>query len=171
MSYSARQMDCITPWVASQHWGTGLWAFLHSACLSVAAGTATQRREARDRTLSVIGNLGDVIPCKTCRDHYAAMLAQHPPATFAQRGPLGLFEWSVVVHNEVNARLAQPTWTPERALRRWGIMGGASGGGDGGGSGPGSESACTPPPPAGRVPQAAIIQEYSRGGLMYSRAA
>jgi hypothetical protein len=170
-----------TPWVAAQHWGTGLWAFLHSACLSAASGTPAQVHEARERTLRVIERLGDVVPCKACRDHYDAMLVQHPPSQFANR-PLGLFEWSVLVHNAVNARLDQPTWTPERALRRWGIMGaeGAEGAHAGSedagarrsagaivGAGPQAMAA----PLGARVPRAAVLEEYSRGGIMYSALA
>lgn len=52
--------------------------------------------------LSVLRALGESLPCDDCRQHFAQMLVELPPAP----GP-HLFEWSVMAHNLVNRRLGK----------------------------------------------------------------
>jgi len=52
-----------------------------------------------------------------CAGHFAGLLKENPlPET---DDPLVLFEWSVHVHNLVNARLGKPIFSPEQAMEHW----------------------------------------------------
>ncbi len=53
------------------------------------------------------------LPCTGCREHWQATVQRTPPGD-------AFFAWTVMVHNEVNARLGKPLLTIEAALARWG---------------------------------------------------
>lgn len=98
-------------------WGSGLWAFLHTVTLV----DHTTTWEAVSRQTALVRHVRamvDVLPCSSCAKHYREMLLAYPPELAAQR-PLGLFEWTVMVHNTVNARLGVPQVSLETALRMW----------------------------------------------------
>lgn len=86
-------------------WGPGAWTLLHVAAANYPC-QPTQRDKLRFARL--VQALAESLPCMSCRAHFAELL----------RGPLALspevlgnrftaFEWTVRVHNAVNARLGK----------------------------------------------------------------
>jgi len=91
--------------VPPEIWGPNLWGTLHLLCL---AGTITP---------NFVQEFASVIPCPMCAGHFAEVLKENP---FPESDdPLVLFQWSVHVHNTVNARLGKPIFSPEQAMERW----------------------------------------------------
>jgi hypothetical protein len=91
--------------VKPEIWGPALWGAIHMACLT---GTATAE---------FMNAIADVIPCPSCGTHFSQLLMEFP---FPDGGDAStLFQWSVNVHNKVNARIGKPVFTVEQALQRW----------------------------------------------------
>jgi len=91
--------------VVPEIWGPNLWGTLHLLCL---AGTITS---------SFVQEFATVIPCPMCAGHFVELVKENPlPET---DDPLILFEWSVHIHNLVNARLGKPIFSPEQAMEKW----------------------------------------------------
>lgn len=87
--------------VPPEIWGPNLWGTLHLLCLT---GTITPE---------FIQEYARSIPCPTCATHFQALLATYPFPDTEQ------FEWSVLLHNKVNARLGKPQFTVEEARAKW----------------------------------------------------
>lgn len=86
-------------------WGPLLWGAIHTTCLT---GTATSE---------FMNALADALPCPSCSTHFKELLIEFP---FPESNdPTILFQWSVNVHNRVNARIGKPIVTMEQALQRW----------------------------------------------------
>ena len=82
-------------------WGPNLWGTLHTLCL-----TETITHE-------FVQEFARVIPCPTCAIHFKDLLEEFPlPDT-------DRFEWSVLIHNQVNDRLGKPIIKVEDARRVW----------------------------------------------------
>lgn len=54
------------------------------------------------------------LPCPSCVEHFDAFRRVYPPVY----GP-GWFEWTVELHNSVNALLEKPEWSLAEATRAW----------------------------------------------------
>ena len=98
-------------------WGTPLWLTIHVMALS-----APYTLTADDRAYYELFYTQDVpnsIPCADCRAHYRTHLARLPlgPRLGSRQS---LFEWTVDLHNRVNASLGKPTYTYEQALGLFG---------------------------------------------------
>jgi len=91
--------------VLPEIWGPNLWGTLHLLCL---AGTITP---------NFVHEFASVIPCPMCAGHFIELLKENPLPE--SDDPLILFQWSVHVHNLVNARLGKPILEPEQAMNRW----------------------------------------------------
>lgn len=97
-------------------WGPSAWRLIHLVC-----------HHAPELMDEPIGNLfrrwlhgfGDVIPCKTCRDHFKETLKSVPITDRVVSGREALFAWSVEAHNHVNATLGKGTWTVPEARAHW----------------------------------------------------
>jgi Erv1 / Alr family len=83
-------------------WGPRLWGVLHTLCLT---GTITPE---------FVQEFARVIPCPACSVHFKQLLEDFP---FEQA--LDKFEWSVLLHNQVNERLGKPLFTVEQARAKW----------------------------------------------------
>lgn len=94
--------------ICPKKFGPYFWGAIHLACLYAddinALGT-------------FISSLAEVLPCAKCRVHFAQVLGEHPFPTTGTRSEV--FEWSVVAHNIVNARLNKPQVTVDQALAIW----------------------------------------------------
>jgi len=91
--------------VSPNIWGPNLWGTLHLLCL---AGTITP---------NFVQQFATVIPCPMCASHFSDLLTENPLPD--SDNPSVLFEWSVRVHNLVNARLGKPIVSTEQAMQRW----------------------------------------------------
>ncbi len=85
------------------HWGTAMWAELHSYCLA-----------PDDDVAAWLAAFAARVPA-CCQPHWLAITAASPPPD----DPAGLFAWGVDRHNEVNAKLGKPLFPIDAARERW----------------------------------------------------
>jgi len=83
-------------------WGPRLWGALHVLCLT---GTITPE---------FVQEFAHVIPCPSCAMHFKDLLEAFP-----FENALDKFEWSVLVHNQVNERIGKPTLSVQKAREVW----------------------------------------------------
>lgn len=111
-------------------WGPQLWRAIHLVALGC---PATLDARTADAYRSFFAGLADVIPCPTCAANYRRHLLELPVEPYLTEGRGDrLFEWTVRLHNLVNAELqrpgSRPDWTPDQArdalLRHIGVRGG-----------------------------------------------
>ncbi len=99
-------------------WGHHAWATMHATAYGYPSIPTTTERAHADHFFASIGAM---LPCATCRHHYAEILRDHPPDT---RSRASLMQWVFSTHNKVNAKLGRPLMSPNsfyldplRALR------------------------------------------------------
>ena len=92
-----------------EFWGPGTWTMIHV----VAANNPCQpTREDRDKALAFIHSLGAVLPCGSCRAHFAKLIGESFPLTpGVLKNRFSFFTWSVRVHNAVNRRLGKRVYS------------------------------------------------------------
>ena len=92
-----------------QTWGPKLWKEIH------VRGLYPIPQDTDEFTMRFASR----IPCDKCSSHYRQMVREHPPpamdAAAGQTVPDAPFEWSVLIHNQVNDRLSRPKWTVDQA--------------------------------------------------------
>ena len=115
------------PGVPPSAWGPQVWRAIHLIALgcppSLDASTAEAYR-------AFFTHLPDVLPCPSCAANYRRHLLELPIEPYLVSGEK-LFEWTVRLHNIVNAELrrpgSRPDWTPEQArealMRSVGVAG------------------------------------------------
>jgi hypothetical protein len=92
-------------------WGPAAWRLIH---LAAAAYPENPTKEIRRQYELFFRALEHVLPCAGCRAGYRQLIDGAVPLTkavFANR--LSLFEWTVQLHNAVNAKLGKevrPDW-------------------------------------------------------------
>lgn len=78
-------------------WGPALWKAFHTVALGYSA-----LPEERPSYKEFYAGFGRVLPCQTCRQHYAKHFAlMNIDRSLGSRG--ALFAWTVAMHNAVNA--------------------------------------------------------------------
>lgn len=93
-------------------WGPPLWFVIHTLALSYPSKpTPTQRTQMMD----FFRQLKDHLPCRYCRQHFAAELKRVPPSVFDSRD--SLFEWTVNFHDSVSDRTHNPQ--PRYSVQYW----------------------------------------------------
>ena len=94
-------------------WGPYLWFFIHTLCLEYSDNpNENDRRKIKQFFL----NLGTIIPCEQCSEHYSQNLSSISNIDNALTDSNSLFNWSVELHNSVNKMLGKKTWTNEEAM-------------------------------------------------------
>jgi hypothetical protein len=89
-----------------------MWHTIHFVALGYPSNPTPQQRESY-RTFFT--TLGDVLPCKMCSQHFAQHLRELPVEPYLESGDR-LFEWTVKLHNIVNASTgAKKQWTVDEA--------------------------------------------------------
>ena len=91
--------------IPPEKWGPYFWGVIHIGCL---VGTITPE---------FINMYPSVLPCSACGKHFTEVLQENPFPD--SRDPMIMFQWSVHVHNVVNARIGKPILTVEEALEAW----------------------------------------------------
>jgi hypothetical protein len=93
------------------NWGPQLWHSIHMIALNY-----PENPKASDKASykTFFSDLGNVLPCVSCSSHYKAHLDELPIEPYLD-GHGSLFEWSVKLHNLVNAKVGGPQWTVEQA--------------------------------------------------------
>ena len=97
-----------------QLWGPSGWRIIHFICYGAPANLRTEHKVHYATFLRAMGN---VLPCGTCRMHFAENLEKHPLTEEVLATRDSLFAWSVEMHNEVNRMHGKREWTPEEAVR------------------------------------------------------
>lgn len=90
-------------------WGQCAWTFIHHVALGYP--THPTERDIHDYS-AFFESLSNVLPCKMCRTNLRAHLAQVPPEEALRTGKRALFEWTVSLHNAVNASKLKPIRDP-----------------------------------------------------------
>lgn len=84
-------------------WGPPLWFFLHTISLNY---PPEPTREQQVQYYRFFVSLGDVLPCKHCRESYATWIEQLDLNVFRSRATLA--KWVYDLHNTVNIKLGKP---------------------------------------------------------------
>jgi hypothetical protein len=87
--------------ISPENWGPAYWKTFHVACLAAAN---------RDELHQFIEGYKLVVPCGACRIHFSQILAENPLPTEEY------FNWSVDIHNLVNASLGKRQFSYTEAL-------------------------------------------------------
>jgi hypothetical protein len=103
-------------------WGPPLWAFLHTVTLIDYDNDEIEAPFVR-RCRSGLFALKDAIPCEKCALHYGGWLGRLDEDG-DYRGRLGMFRWTVDLHNSVNVRIGKAECTYDEALSRWSVFSG-----------------------------------------------
>jgi len=75
-------------------WGPPLWREFHTKALF------NPTQETRQELM----HFNERLPCLMCAMHFQTLMGQYP----VPGDPRHLFEWSVFIHNQVNAQLKKP---------------------------------------------------------------
>lgn len=92
-------------------WGPPTWHAIHYIALGYPS-----RPDDDDRATyrAFFELLGRVLPCKLCTGHYAENLKQLPLEPHLE-SPERLFEWTVLLHNNVNRAAGKREWSVAEA--------------------------------------------------------
>ena len=93
-------------------WGPSMWSVIHTVALSSPKKPTPAQRAANE---AFTRSLAGVLPCQSCRAHFAKALKSLGPAVFASRD--AFFAWTVDLHNEVSARVGKRG--PARSVAHW----------------------------------------------------
>ena len=77
-------------------WGPGLWLFLHTLTFNYPVSPS---RDDKTRMRRFFMALGDVLPCRYCRENYQKHLKNYPIQLDSKRE---FVRWLIQIHNEVN---------------------------------------------------------------------
>lgn len=96
-------------------WGKHQWTSIHFIALGYPSHSPPENLKDTYRRY-FIEILPEILPCMTCREHLKKTLnEQHPLMPKHLEGRDALFEWTVSLHNVVNARLGKAQITLEEA--------------------------------------------------------
>jgi len=93
-------------------WGPFFWHAMHIIALGYSnQPTYAEKRAAKEYFESLV----HLIPCPTCRVHYATHLKENPisPSLDSRND---LFRWTVNIHNLVNKDLGKPEYTETESI-------------------------------------------------------
>lgn len=93
-------------------WGPAVWRGIHLIAL---AHPRRPTRRAQLEAAAFYRRLAELLPCRECSVHFAAMVDAAPAAVFASRD--ALFAWTVQAHNTVTARVHPGR--PLRSVAHW----------------------------------------------------
>lgn len=77
-------------------WGPGLWLFLHTLTFNYPIDPS---KDDKMRMKRFFYSLGDILPCKYCRENYTKNLKSNPIKLESKRE---FIRWLIDIHNEVN---------------------------------------------------------------------
>lgn len=96
-------------------WAPAMWQTIHAVALGYPETLLDldPYRKATYRAFFI--SLGDVIPCAACAASYRRLILSETSSLDDALDRGTLFEWSVEVHNLINAELGKPTMTSTQA--------------------------------------------------------
>lgn len=93
-----------------QLWGREAWHFIHFVALTYPNNPT---EEDKINYGSFVKSLQFVLPCPSCSENYKVKLNDHPPRMDSKRE---FFEWTVDIHNMVNAQNGKKQLSYEEAI-------------------------------------------------------
>jgi FAD-linked sulfhydryl oxidase len=100
-------------------WGPFFWHTIHLVALGYPnTPTYAEKRAAKEFYESLV----HLIPCPTCKIHYADHL-KNKPITPSLDSRKDLFQWTIDIHNEVNKDLGKPLYTDADAIAFYNKLG------------------------------------------------
>lgn len=96
-------------------WAPAMWRTMHAVALAYPDRPADDDhyRKAAYRTFFVA--LGDVIPCAACAASYRRLILAESRSLDVALDRGTLFDWTVTVHNRINAEIGKPTMSIRQA--------------------------------------------------------
>lgn len=92
-------------------WGEYLWHTIHFVSLGYPTNPSSNDKKYYKNFYE---NLKNVIPCQECSEHYAENLKKYNIDNFLSTREK-LFEWTILIHNEVNRMLGKSEWSVKEA--------------------------------------------------------
>lgn len=103
------------PLRSKHHWGSHLWGFLHT--ITIVDYNNKDNKKTNEHILNILYSITNILPCPTCATGYKNFLERLTYLDLSQ--PMGLFYWSVDLHNYVNSKLNKQQLTYDQAIRKW----------------------------------------------------
>tara|TARA_Y100000389_G_scaffold165369_1_gene169533 strand:+ start:182 stop:625 length:444 start_codon:yes stop_codon:yes gene_type:complete len=94
-------------------WGEYLWHTIHFVSLGYPTNPSSNDKKYYKNFYE---NLKNVIPCQECSEHYAENLKKYNIDNFLSTREK-LFEWTILIHNEVNRMLGKSEWSVKEAYK------------------------------------------------------
>ena len=85
-----------------QNWGPPLWQFIHTI-------SSVEEEYQLKNAIECLKAVKDVIPCSLCRPYYEEKIKELD--TLDTTNPKALYQWTIDLHNSVNAKLGKPIWS------------------------------------------------------------
>lgn len=97
--------------VNKELWGPHQWYSMHFIALGFPNDASSiDKKNYKNYYM----NLPNVIPCEECSNHLIQNLNNYPIDNYLESREK-LFEWTVIIHNEVNKMLGKEIWSLEKA--------------------------------------------------------
>ena len=77
-------------------WGKCTWVLMHSIAVNYPINPTVKEKE---NVYKFFSTLGDILPCKYCREHYKKNLKEMP---IMAETKMDLIWWTIDLHNKVN---------------------------------------------------------------------
>jgi hypothetical protein len=94
-------------------WGPHGWTFIHTIALYYPDKPSIIEQ---DNMVNFFNNIGKVLPCPKCREHYNTNLNKQELKIASKSRDL-LFSWTVMMHNKVNKQNNKKIWTVDEAMK------------------------------------------------------
>lgn len=94
-------------------WGPGCWIFLHCVATSYPVKITSKNQKIKSQMKRFFTLLGDIFPCKYCRQSYKQFLKSHPIDSHLD-SRRSLEKWVYTIHNLVNKKTgknSKPTFS------------------------------------------------------------
>jgi len=101
--------------LSKETWGPHLWYSMHFIALGF-PNEASSIDKKNYKNFYI--NLPNVIPCEECSKHLAINLNNYQIDNYLESREK-LFEWTVIIHNEVNKLLGKEIWSVDKALKHY----------------------------------------------------
>ena len=92
-------------------WGEYLWHTIHFVSLGYPIKPSINDKKYYKNFYE---NLKNVLPCQECSEHYEKNLKKYNIDNFLDTREK-LFEWTILIHNEVNKMLGKSEWSVKEA--------------------------------------------------------
>lgn len=93
-------------------WGKCAWVLIHSIAINYPNNPSITEKE---KTINFFKVLGDVLPCRYCREHYKEHLKELPINADSKKE---LIWWTIDMHNKVNETTGKKILSRNEALQK-----------------------------------------------------